>query len=137
MIGVSHSPLPSVEAPDRPSTDRASRKGGRIRRRFVYHLRSNSRFGVLCVSALKRIMANPGGSCCSSPRPSCMIGAQRAAAVSRGGVPEDLESWCVRLHANQRNPRYKDLVNQATYPYEQMVKFYEEVAAHLSLKTEP
>ena len=54
-----------------------------------------------------------------------------------GGVPEDLESWCLRFKANQRNPRYKELVNQATYPFEQMVKFYDEVAAHLSLKSEP
>jgi hypothetical protein len=51
-----------------------------------------------------------------------------------GGVPEDLEKWVLKFQRNLRNPRYKDLVNQSTYPFEKVMGFYEKVADHFSIK---
>ncbi|MHC4607081.1 MAG: hypothetical protein ACYTAF_09085 [Planctomycetota bacterium] len=53
-----------------------------------------------------------------------------------GGVPDDLAAWIRKFGKNLRNPRYKDLVNQSTYPFEKVVGFYEKVAEHFAVKPE-
>lgn len=52
---------------------------------------------------------------------------------SGGGVPTDLQKWCKKFLRNQRNPRYRELVEQSTYPFEKMLKFFEKVIAHFHI----
>jgi len=51
-----------------------------------------------------------------------------------GGVPEDIRGWCERFQKNQRNPRYRELVEQATYPYDKVIEMYERVVQHFQIK---
>lgn len=54
-----------------------------------------------------------------------------------GGVPADLQGWCEKFLKNQRNPRYKELVEQSTYPYDKIVEYFAKVVAHFQIKTNP
>ena len=50
-----------------------------------------------------------------------------------GGVPEDVQTWCRKFMRNQRNPRYRELVEQVTYPFDKMLKFYEKIVNHFHI----
>lgn len=51
-----------------------------------------------------------------------------------GGLPTDLRAWIEKFEKNQRNPRYKDLVTQATYPYDEIVRYFDGVREHFGMK---
>ncbi|GEM_PF-5650005 len=50
-----------------------------------------------------------------------------------GGVPDDIRAWCERFQKNLRNPRYKDVVNQATYAFERILEYHQKICEQFQI----
>ncbi|MBI2898690.1 MAG: hypothetical protein HYY17_00750 [Planctomycetes bacterium] len=51
-----------------------------------------------------------------------------------GGVPDDIRAWCERFGKNLRNPRYKDVVSQATHDFARVCEYHEKLCAQFQIK---
>ncbi len=51
-----------------------------------------------------------------------------------GGVPDDLLLWIEKFRNNLKNPRYPELVTQATYPFEKVKEYFERACQQLQIK---
>lgn len=54
--------------------------------------------------------------------------------VPGGGVPNDIEAWLQRFHKNLRNPRYPELVTQATFPFDKIKEYFDRIVASLQIR---